>query len=122
MFVLDTNIIIYYLQGNSEVASFIDAKRAQGEQFTVSAMSVVELFSYPQITAEEIYMIERWLKTVLVVEADMVIAREAARLRRSYNTTTVDSLIAATALLFHADLITNDEAFYKIKDIKVISL
>lgn len=122
MIVLDTNVIIYYLQGNTAATLLIDAKRMRGEQFAVSSMSVVELFSYPRITAEEIFMIERWLRTVLVVDVDTIIAREAARLRRSHGTTTVDSVIAATALLFHADLITNDAAFNKIKDIKVISL
>ncbi len=83
-------------------------------------MTLVELLSYPKISREEIFNIERWARAVFVVDVDAEIARTAAMLRRRQHVTTIDAVIAATALLLRAPLVTRDVRLTKIQNIKVI--
>lgn len=121
MIVLDTNIVIYYLKDNKEVASWLEKKVHAGENIILSTMTVVELLSYPLANAEEKFLIERFLESVLIISVDISIAREAARIRSELKLKTVDSVIAATAVIFKSPLITRDVVFKKIRDIQVIS-
>lgn len=53
MIVLDTNIVIYYLQGVEEVADWIENKIAKGETLVISTLSVVELLSYKKLDTNQ---------------------------------------------------------------------
>ncbi|MBI4592333.1 type II toxin-antitoxin system VapC family toxin [Candidatus Uhrbacteria bacterium] len=120
MIVLDTNVVISYINDDAAIVSWINRQRAMGESFSVSTITVVELLGFPKITPQEILMIELWLKQVLVVDVDFSVAREAARVRREMKLTTSDSVIAATAVLLRSPVVTRDIAFKKIRDIKVL--
>ena len=120
MIVFDTNIIIYYIQEIPNVVNWVDKAQMRGEELAVSAMTLVELFSYPNITHDEIFAIERWCNIVFIVDVDVVIARQASLIRRNYNLTAVDSVIAASAMILSADLITNDAIFKRVPNINVI--
>lgn len=87
----------------------------------ISTMTAVELLSFPRISQDEIYRIELWLQAVLVIDIDLSVAREAARIRRESKLTTTDSVIAATAVLLKASLATRDIGLKKIRDVKVIT-
>ena len=120
MIVFDTNIIIYYIQEIPNVVNWVDKAQMRGEELAVSAMTLVELFSYPNITHDEIFAIERWCNIVFIVDVDVVVARQASLIRRNYNLTAVDSVIAASAMILSADLITNDVIFKRVPNINVI--
>ncbi|MEK7083705.1 MAG: PIN domain-containing protein, partial [Patescibacteria group bacterium] len=59
-------------------------------------------------------------RTILIVDVDFSIAREAARIRREQKLKTIDSVIAATAVILHAPLVSRDMVFKHIRDIEVI--
>lgn len=120
MIILDTNIVILYLQGENDICQWIDDCLSKGKKFAISSITVVELMSYPKISLAEIFQIEQWLHAVLVVNIDTSIAREAARLRRVKAITTTDAVIAATAILFKVSLATRDKRLSKMRDLNVV--
>lgn len=119
MIVLDTNIVIYYLQGIEEVVDWIENKIAKGEMLAISTLSVVELLSYKKLDTNQRLVINHLIQTMMVVDVDLVISHEAAKLRNQHTTGTVDSVIAATAKVLSARLITNDRKLQKISGITV---
>src|SRR3989338_154189 len=98
MYTLDTNVIIYYLRDDAGTAATIREILSGGSPLYVSAITEVELFSFPLLGAREITQIEGLLRTVAVIPVDSQIARLAGALRRAYGLKTADSVIAATAL------------------------
>ena len=121
MIILDTNIVISYIQGERKITNWIDGERTRGMHFGISTLSVTELFCYPRMNEEERVAIEQWLTVVLAIPVDIVIARFAADIRKDYALTTIDSTIAATALVHNAQLATRDLQFQKIKEIEILA-
>jgi predicted nucleic acid-binding protein len=96
--------------------------RSRGEQFAISAMTVTELLSFPRITLEESFLIERWMRSLVIADVDVSIARYAAGLRREHRITTVDGVIAATTHILNAKLVTNDQKLLRLKKIETVNL
>lgn len=121
MMVLDTNIVISYLKEEKRIADWVEEQILKGVHLALSTMTVVELLGYPNLKPEEQFLIEQLLQSVLVVDVDISLAREASRIRRTMKLKAIDSVIAATAVLLHAPLVTHDIVFKKIRDIEVIT-
>lgn len=54
MYLIDTNILIYYLDGNQQVIDFIDTHDAMA----ISIISVVEVLSYPYNPEEKAIVLD----------------------------------------------------------------
>ncbi|OGF73492.1 hypothetical protein A2W48_00075 [Candidatus Giovannonibacteria bacterium RIFCSPHIGHO2_12_44_12] len=120
MYTLDTNAIIYYLNGDKDAVQFLNKILARPVTLYVSAMVEIELFSSKNVSQIELSNIEAILETTFNVPIDSRVARLAAKLRRDFNIKIPDSAIAATALLTNTTLITrNDKDFRKIPDLKL---
>lgn len=120
MIVLDTNAIIYFLNGDNKTVLKINSLLAEKNQFIVSTITELELFSFPNLSVEDKLKISLWLNAVYVVPVDSTIAQSAAELRQKYHLKTPDAIIAATAMLNGGILISSDVIFKKIKEIKLI--
>jgi len=70
MYTLDTNIIIYFLKGESKVKEFLRENTLKNSRFFISTISEAELFGYPEITSEEILKIDEILKTISIIPID----------------------------------------------------
>ena len=120
MYTLDTNIIIYFLKGESKVKEFLRENTLKNSRFFISTISEAELFGYPEITSEEILKIDGILKTISIIPIDSQIARLAGFFKKKYKTALPDSIIAATSYLTNTILLTrNIKDFKKIKEISV---
>ncbi|KKT74199.1 MAG: PilT protein-like protein [Parcubacteria group bacterium GW2011_GWB1_44_7] len=124
MYTLDTNAIIYYLNGDKDAVQFLNKILARPVTLYVSAMVEIELFSSKNVSQIELSNIEAILETTFNVPIDSRVAKLAAKLRRDFNIKIPDSAIAATALLTNTTLITplitrNDKDFRKIPDLKL---
>lgn len=115
MYLLDTNILVYYLQGIKKVDSFFEI----GINTIISIISTIELLGKKDLESKEILKLRDFLDTFIIVNLDFEIADKAAILRRE-GIKMGDAIIAATAWHFEAYLVTHDIAFRKIKKIKVI--
>ena len=63
------------------------------------------------------------MPNLIVYPMDIIVAEEAARIRGVYNLKMPDAIIAATAIVFEADvLLTNDRSFAVIKEVPIVQL
>jgi len=120
---LDTNVLIYFLGGNAAVSRQLDIWRSERQEFLVSTLVQTELLSLPHLTPKEIEQIESLLVTMTLVPVDVSVARLAAEFRRQYRLKLADAVIAATAFLRDAPLVTrNTDDFKRIKEIEVLRI
>lgn len=115
MYVLDTNIIIYYLDGESKIVSLVKKIFQAGLPVYISTITETELFSFPDLNEQKAQDIDAFLNLALIASVDSQIARQAGQIRRKYHLKLADSLIAATAVKFNSILLTRN-----IKDFKRI--
>ena len=123
MYLLDTNAIIYYSRGEQVVTEHVDHWLAMDQLLLTSTIVEAELFSWPNISKRDIQKIDQMLETVAVIPVYSPIARAGAQLRRAYRIQLADSLIAATAMIHHAALVTrNIKHFSRIKEVDLIAI
>ena len=100
--VLDTNIVVYLQKG-------LLAKSMPAGTYFLSAITEIELFSFPGLTANHESALRDLLQDVSVVGIDAAVSREAIRLRRDHRLRVPDAIVAGTAIALNAQLLTNDQ-------------
>ena len=115
----DTDILIDYLRGDRKASEFLEKIEAE---LVVSAITVAEL-SVGTRGSEEERALEKFLLAFEVLPVTTEVARLGGALRRDYmashGTGLADALIAATARLHHAALVTfNIRHFPMLADIR----
>lgn len=113
MYTLDTNAIIYYLKGESEVVSTLNKIFKEVAPIYISTVTEVELFGFSNISEKESKQIEEILKTLAIIPLDSHIARIAGLLRRIYKLKTADAVVAATAMFTGTILVTRNVNDFK---------
>lgn len=116
MYLLDSNILIYYLEGKHEVCPFVEEKK---RPIFISTISVAELLAKPALKKTQLAAIEHFLKNFSLIEFDNKIAKRTAALKRKYGIRLPDAIIAATAATHRLTLISRDSIFKKIREIKL---
>jgi len=106
VYTLDTNIIIYYFNGEAPILAFLREQTAHEAPLFVSVVTEHELYSYPHLTPLEVARIDALLTTLTVIDVDSRIAQLSGQLRASYGIKALDSFIAATALMTGTTLAT----------------
>ena len=117
-YVLDTSVIILLLKSETIPEAF------NHFELFVSIVSRMELLSKPDITQEDERVIQGFLSNVTVVGIDDSIESTVITLRRSKKLKLPDSIIAATAIILNATLLTHDDQLlhlswpsYQVQDI-----
>jgi predicted nucleic acid-binding protein len=123
VYTLDTNIIIYYFNGEAPILAFLREQTEQGAPLFVSAVTEHELYSYPHLTPLELARIDALLTTLTVIDVDSRIAQLSGHLRATYGIKALDSFIAATALMTGTTLATrNIRDFRRIPNLDIREL
>ena len=99
MYLIDTNIIIYYLEGEQAAVSFLRAKRGK---LAISSITWMETLSYP-LSAEEEQVVRIFLKEFRLIEISSPVMELSVEIRRKKKMKLPDAIIAASAV--HHDLI-----------------
>jgi predicted nucleic acid-binding protein len=113
--VLDTNIIIYFLEGRL-------AEPLPEGDLGVSIISEIELLSHGQLDKAGEAVIRAFLSSVDLVGLTTPIKEASITLRRQHRLTIPDAIIAATALTTHAELLTNDARLAGVAGVRTRSL
>lgn len=113
----DTNPLIFLLDGNREVAEYLDEK-----QVWISVISELELFGKSGLTNAEINEINLLLENCFIAELTPQIKGLVKDLMQRLRIKLPDAIIAATALYLDLPLLTADAGFKNIPDIKLILL
>lgn len=111
----DTNPLIYLLDGNKELASFLDNK-----QIHVSVITELELFGKSDLPEDALKIIEMMLESCFITEINQEIKQIYKHIKRNYTIKLPDAIIAATAISLDIPLLTFDNDFQKIPDLKLI--
>lgn len=115
-FVADTNIMIYFLEGDQRMAPFADY------QFALSSITEIELLGWPAIDAEEISVIRSFLNECTVINLNSEVKETAISIKQSAKIKTPDAIIAATAMHLNLPLLTADKDFKKIESLDLLLL
>ena len=123
MLILDTNAVIGYLKDDQRLTKLIDASGQRGEAIVLPTIVITELLSYPALTEEHLLRIEDFLRAARILSLTESTARIAAKIRREHHLTTIDAVVAATAMLAdNGRLVTLDKAFQKVKSISLLTI
>jgi predicted nucleic acid-binding protein len=105
-YLLDTNIAIDYLNGLTELAEL--SERLRGAELYASVVTRMELLSYHRLSVEDEPRVQAFLADLSVIPIDQEIERATIALRRAARLKLPDSIIAASAWVADATLVTRD--------------
>jgi predicted nucleic acid-binding protein len=106
---LDTNVVIGLLKGQSEVIELLEAQALDLGQIAVSQITRMELLSFPKLEQQEESTILEFLKNCQVILLDVPIEKQATQLRRAHSCKLPDAIVAATAKNRQLTLLTRDQ-------------
>ena len=107
--VLDTNIILYLLNGDKTLADILEGKKA-----FISFITELELLGFRQLSDYQETEIRNLLKDCFVIDLNEQIKSKTIYIRKNYNLKLPDSIIAASALNLNLPLFSADKDFEKI--------
>ncbi|WP_462267531.1 type II toxin-antitoxin system VapC family toxin [Mucilaginibacter sp.] len=113
---IDTNICIYLLGGDVNLADLLE-----GQTVFISIITEIELYASKNLSSAEIEIIDTFIQSVNIVELDKDVKLKAIELRRTGLLKLPDSIIAASAINKNIPIVSADKAFGKISDLEVIA-
>ncbi len=122
MQIIDTDILIDHFHGHQAALNFLSQQAAQGETLAISVVSITE-FSGGMRPGEE-FRTAKLLKLFTVLDLNEAIAYQAGvylrQFRASHKLELGDALIAATAKLNQATIVTRNQKHYPMPDLTVV--
>ena len=112
---VDTNILIYFLQGDKDVVEMISDK-----EVVISFITELELLSLPKISDKSKKLIKELLKICLIIDINAEIKDLAIEFRKKLKIKLPDAIIAATAYFHQLPLLTADKQFKSIEELEVL--
>ena len=123
MWLLDSNILIGCLAGNTSISKWID-DRLDSDYLLISIISRIETLGSDRLNNNDLYETEKFLSLLQEVMLSSEVASIATKLRRNTKLELPDAIIAASAISRRATLVTNDQVLAKkVKEfVEVLSL
>jgi predicted nucleic acid-binding protein len=112
---VDTNIILYLLNGDKTIAELLN-----GKQIYISFITELELLGFHKNTKKDMKIMREFLDACIIIDINEEIKNQVVSLKRKYNFKLPDSIIIATALFIDLPLITADQEFNKLEDLNLI--
>ncbi|MDK9718789.1 MAG: type II toxin-antitoxin system VapC family toxin [Trichlorobacter sp.] len=109
MYLVDTNIIIYYLEGQSDVVSFFREHRGK---LAISPITWMETLSY-DFTQEQEQIVRSFLAGFKMINISASIMEIAVSVRKQKKIKLPDAIIAATAIEQGSVLVTRNQRDFK---------
>ena len=114
-FLLDTNAVLYLLNGDETLADFLFEK-----QLYISIITEMELLAYKNITLKEQKQIASFLNEMTVININNDIKIATIELKKNSNLKLPDSVIAATSLWLKIPFVTSDKQFKSIESLNLV--
>ena len=122
IYLLDTNILIYYFNDDPAVQPIFEEIQAGDAVGFYCPISWVELLCYPNLTEAEANLMREFLRTLSCASLTEVVLDRAAEIRRNYRVRLADALIAACALVESCTLVTrNVEDFRRVDGLSILN-
>ena len=113
--VCDTNPLIYMLDGNKDIAQFLDNK-----QLYLSVITELELFGKKNLSDHENELLETLIGSCFVIDIGYDIKCIYKEIKQKYTLKLPDMIIAATALYLDLPLLTFDNDFKEVENLKLM--
>jgi hypothetical protein len=110
--VLDTNIVLYLLNGDSELANILNEMN-----LFISIITEIELLGYQEISSDDKSKIKYFISESTVLPLSDEIKNLCIEIKQNSKIKTPDAIVAATSIYFQLPLITADKGFEKIEDL-----
>ena len=117
-YLLDTNIIIYYLNNDQTAIDFIDSNLDNIAISTITYLEVL-VFSY---TAEEDKKVRNFLDFFTLLNMDMSVIDIAINTYRNKKVKMADNLIGSTAKLHDLTLVTRNIDDFKNMNLNILNI
>lgn len=123
MYLIDTDILIWVLRGNKKYQDFLLGLKDQAS-LSISTVTIAEI--YKNIFPSEIVKTEKVLNELLTWDVTVPVARQAGLYWQQYskklkNLSLTDCLIAGTASVNDATLVSLNVKHFPMSDIKVLN-
>jgi predicted nucleic acid-binding protein len=115
-YLLDTNILIYYFNGNMERAVKDKVSRLICESFQISIISKMEFLGFP-FNLTERQKAEQFIEWATIRTLSDGVVQSVIDIRKEKSIKLPDAIIAATAVQYSAILVTRNT-----KDFKTLAL
>ena len=120
---LDTNILIDHLRGDAKATALLHDIAVGRVAASISVITESEILSASSLTTKQLRDIAALLSVLPKLAVTSHVAQTAARFRRTYRIDLADALIAATACLANATLVTrNVKHFRSVREIRAQTL
>jgi predicted nucleic acid-binding protein len=106
---LDTNIVLYLLNGEETLIPLLDEKN-----LFLSFITQLELLGNRHLKPKDILKIKQFISECTVIDITPAIKELVINIRQKYNLKLPDCIIIATSLWLNMPLITADHDFKKI--------
>lgn len=117
-YLLDSNILIYHLNGDVSVTTFISGNR---EYCAISRISYIEVLSF-DFTPEEEIEVRDLLDNFVIIDTNREIAIQAINNRKIKKIKVPDNIIASTAQVYDLTLVTKNINDFNSIDVKVLDV
>jgi len=116
MLLLDTNSVLYLLQGDYNMLQLTDKKRT-----AINFVIEIELFGWPGINENDLRLIRSFMKEAHFFDYSHRIKEITIMLKQKYNLKIGDAFIAATAIYYELTLVSADKSFLRVKELQLIN-
>ena len=120
---LDTNIIIYYLQQQlpASAANYLD-EVFRTSMPAISVITEMELLCWKSATEADVALLRQFIEDVTVISLTESVKQRAIEVRKASGIKLPDAIIAASALSQHLILVSrNEKDFNKVPELTVIN-
>ncbi len=114
-FLIDTNIIIYFLGGDEQCLNLLYEKKLY-----TSFVSEIEVLGFPFIQPVEEKIATDFMAQCIIIELSEAIKTHAIFFKRKYRLKVGDALVVATAVILNMPLITADRQLSKVEELALV--
>ncbi|HPI18901.1 MAG TPA: PIN domain-containing protein [Candidatus Kapabacteria bacterium] len=108
-YIVDTNIIIYYLDNQIPLSQLHKIENIFIESFNISTITKIELLGWHKINNTVKKKIEEFISNSQVFYFDSIIEKKVIEIKQEFKIAIPDAIIAATALINNFIVVTRNE-------------
>ena len=117
-YLLDSNIIIYHLNGENLATEFLLKNK---NQCAISQITYIEVLSFP-FTSEQESDVKAFLENFKIIDVNRETAIQATKNRKIKKIKVPDNIIASTAQVNDLILVTRNITDFNYLDIKLLNI
>ncbi len=118
-YVLDTNAIIALLQGSTALVQLLQ----DADWVGISVISQIEFLAISGLSEDDRRLFEQFLKRIEVINLladNNLLIEQIIQIRLQYRVKLPDAIIASTALLTEASLVTADRELARVANLTIV--